>query len=495
MADASDVLFAADTDNAGRRAFARRATRGELARLTAGVYTTEVGDPEAAVRRHLWKILAHEIPGAVITDRSVADGGIGSDGVLCVSVPNRSRSLRLPGMQILPRRGAGPVEGDMALPDGLWMAGEARALLDNLAPARATAAAGLTSRVLDRAAIEGRLDEICARRGPDGLNHVRDQARAIASALGRTRELKTLDALVGAALNTRAVEILLSPHLKARATGTPVDSRRIAVFERLAAALADLSPAPLAAMPVDGARRALLPFYEAYFSNFIEGTEFTVDEAAEIVFDGNVPTDRPADAHDIIGTYRLTSSIAEMSRVPSDGAEFVGLLKERHAVLLGGRPEVVPGQFKVRANRAGSTHFVAPDLVEGTLLRGFDVTAGLIDPFARAVFMMFLVSEVHPFSDGNGRIARIFMNAELVSADQVRIVIPTVYRENYLAGLRAATHTAGDANLIAVLEFARRWTARVDWSTRTTSEADFERTNALRAARDAEDAGVRLTLP
>ena len=29
--------------------------------------------------------------------------------------------------------------------------------------------------------------------------------------------------------------------------------------------------------------------------------------------------------------------------------------------------------------------------------------------------MMFLVSEVHPFVDGNGRIARIMMNAELVA--------------------------------------------------------------------------------
>jgi hypothetical protein len=75
------------------------------------------------------------------------------------------------------------------------------------------------------------------------------------------------------------------------------------------------------------------------------------------------------------------------------------------------------------------------------------------------------------------------------------MVIPTVYRENYLAGLRAATHTAGDANLIAVLSFARRWTARVDWSTRAAAEADLVRTHALRDAREAEDSGLRLTLP
>jgi len=489
----SAVLFAADTDASGRRALARAAAKGELVRLTAGVYTTEVADPEGAVRRHLWRILAHEIPGAVITDRSIADGGIGSDGVVFLSVPNRSRPLTLPGMRVLPRRGPGPVEGDMALPDGLWIAGEARALLDNLAITRPSAEGA--ARVLNRGAIEERLDQICAHRGPDGLNRVRDQAGAIASALGRSRELSILNTLVGAVLNTRPGAALTSPQLQARAAGTPFDSRRIAVFERLAQALGDLAPAPLPAMPVDQDRRSTLPFYEAYFSNYIEGTEFTVDEAAAIVFDGMVPDNRPADAHDILGTYRLTSSIADMSRVPRGGTDLVDLLKERHAVLLGGRPEAGPGRFKRTPNRAGSTQFVAPEDVAGTLLRGFEAAGDLIDPFARAVFMMFLVSEVHPFADGNGRIARIFMNAELVTASQVRIVIPTVYRENYLAGLRAATHTAGDASLIAVLSFAQRWTARVDWSTRTTAEADLLRTHALRDAREAEEAGVRLTLP
>lgn len=31
--------------------------------------------------------------------------------------------------------------------------------------------------------------------------------------------------------------------------------------------------------------------------------------------------------------------------------------------------------------------------------------------FARAAFHLFLVSEVHPFADGNGRVARVFMDS------------------------------------------------------------------------------------
>ena len=36
-------------------------------------------------------------------------------------------------------------------------------------------------------------------------------------------------------------------------------------------------------------------------------------------------------------------------------------------------------------------------------------------PFRRAAFIHFLISEVHPFADGNGRMARVMMNAELVA--------------------------------------------------------------------------------
>ena len=53
--------------------------------------------------------------------------------------------------------------------------------------------------------------------------------------------------------------------------------------------------------------------------------------------------------------------------------------------------------------------------------------------------MMFLVSEVHPFEDGNGRIARVMMNSELVNRNQCKIIIPTVYREDYLLTLKKLT--------------------------------------------------------
>ncbi|GAA3442174.1 hypothetical protein Pve01_10060 [Planomonospora venezuelensis] len=117
------------------------------------------------------------------------------------------------------------------------------------------------------------------------------------------------------------------------------------------------------------------------------------------------------------------------------------------------------------------------------------------DSVRRRLLPLFLVTEVHPFDDGNGRVARIMMNAELVAGGEVRVIVPTVYRVNYLAALKSATHNDGFGALIGVLSFARRYTARIDFSDRSTAESDLTRTNAFRDALEAEANGIRLALP
>ena len=77
-----------------------------------------------------------------------------------------------------------------------------------------------------------------------------------------------------------------------------------------------------------------------------------------------------------------------------------------------------------------------PELVRGTQHQGFACYTALEHPLARAVMMMFIVIEVHPFDDGNGRLARIMTNAELVRGGLSRLIITTSYRQDYLRALR-----------------------------------------------------------
>lgn len=120
-----------------------------------------------------------------------------------------------------------------------------------------------------------------------------------------------------------------------------------------------------------------------------------------------------------------------------------------------------PGVFKTKANQAGGTSFVLPHLVEGTLRYGFRLHTVLTDPFAKAIFMMFICSEAHPFNEENGRVSRIMMNAELVKGGQTRVIVPTVFREDYLLSLRRLSRRDDPMVYIRVMEKLQLFSSRI----------------------------------
>jgi fido (protein-threonine AMPylation protein) len=283
-----------------------------------------------------------------------------------------------------------------------------------------------------------------------------------------------------------------TPLGRAAAASRAWDTRRTALFDALARVLAthrETNPV------LDDDRTAALPLFEAYFSNFIEGTEFTVDEALDIVRRNRIPEHRPRDAHDVLGTHQVVSDPDAMSRVPRDGDEFLACLRERHRTVMQARPDMRPGQFKELRNPAGSTVFVDPELTEVTLRHALEYRDGLDTAFGRAAFMLFAVSEVHPFDDGNGRVARIMMNAELHAAGEHRIVVPTVYRDEYLNGLRRLSRQSDPTLLVDVLDYAWRWTSQMDWSDDETVVDWLALTEALHDSHDRDIDSRRLRLP
>jgi hypothetical protein len=103
----------------------------------------------------------------------------------------------------------------------------------------------------------------------------------------------------------------------------------------------------------------------------------------------------------------------------------------------------------------------------------------------------FLVAEVHPFDDGNGRLSRIMMNAELDAGGQSRTIIPTVFRDDYIGALRRLDRANDPSVLIDALRFANDWTARIDFTNNSTVRAQLEATNAFAEEGSTE----RLLLP
>ena len=474
------------------RAVSRAVKGGKLRKLGSRLYTRNLDDaPEDVVRRSLWGIVAGYFPGALIADRTAFEAAPATDGSVCL-VSEKGRTIELPGVVLRPRRGPGPAASDMPFVEGLYLSSRARAYLENMRPSRARG--GRVPRALRRTEVEQHLDRLIRIAGEAAVNRLRDDARAIAIGLDLESEADQLDALIGTLLGTRRHR-LDSPVAIARARGRPYDPDRVELFHKLHQALRNRPPSVRPA-PLRNARgRTTLSFFEAYFSNFVEGTEFLVDEAIRIVFEGEIPKHRPADAHDVAGTWRIVSDPLEMGRTPADFGQLTSLLRERHTKIMGGRPEILPGEFMGEENRAGLTVFVAPELVPGTLEAGFALYRSLESAFERAVYMMFLVSEVHPFADGNGRLARVMMNAELVAGGEERIVIPTVFRGNYLAALRALSRTGRPDPLIRALDYAQRWTLALDWSSLEAAGQELERCNAFLDSDEAEAEGRRLRMP
>jgi Fic family protein len=462
--------------------------KGQLRKLGSRVYTTNLTEPlERLTKRYAWFIVGELFPGSVIVDRTALEHRPASDGSIFL-VSKKKRVVFLPGLSIIPRKGSAPLEEDKPFMEKLYLSSPARAYLENLCKRRTRK--GNVSRTLSRSEIEEQLEMLLQGAGAPALQTLRNEAKKIAPKLCLQKECNILDRLIGALLGTRSIP-MTAPLAVARSQGLPYDARRLDLFEKLYESLASLFM-PQRLIVHTGSS---LPFFEAYFSNFIEGTEFPVEEAADIIFKGKIPKNRPEDAHDILGAYQIVSDVKEMRQCPKNENDLIAILKHRHKILMQGRPETQPGEFKTILNRAGSTLFVAPDLVEGTLRKSFQWLQKLQTPFQRAVYLMFLIAEVHPFIDGNGRCARIMMNAELVAADEARIIIPTIFRNNYLSALKALTHQGRADPLIRTLDYAQKYTSLIDWSDFKKAHPMLLATHAFEDSNTAELMGIRLVLP
>lgn len=342
----------------------------------------------------------------------------------------------------------------------LHASGDARAWLENLSASRRR---GAVPRALGQEALEAELDKVMARKGETYLKTIRQEANAIAPQLDLEEEARRLDAIVGALCATRPhAGILKSARAIARANREPFDVHVVTCFDGLVRALGN-HDLPTINAQLDRQSWRHQAFIESYFSNYIEGTRFALSEAEEIVFERQVDESRHADSHDILAVYDIAFDVDEMVSTPSAFDEFRQLLTRRHAFLMHDRPDKRPGQWKEKPNQAGNIMFAEPETVNGTLTQGLERYLDLPVGFARAVFMHFVITQVHPFDDGNGRLARLFLSAELVSAEESKIVIPNVKRDDYINGLRLANRDEDFKTMLKVMTQLYRYTAALPW--------------------------------
>ncbi|AQT06700.1 Fic family protein [Acetobacter persici] len=248
-----------------------------------------------------------------------------------------------------------------------------------------------------------------------------------------------------------------------------LDDDRVAMFEALALKLQSsppkIDPKVLTATPLSRGAKVNQAFAEAWLSNLLEKIRLSIPAAEGILLRNDLPSGKEADASDLIGTYDVIYK-DRLAGGPTDFKQFEQQILQTHATILKARRDKLPGRYRTFRVWVGDYDFVDPNKVRLTLQAGFEILTTITSPFARAIYVGFLITEVHPFMDGNGRVSRLMMNAELARASLPRIVLPENLWAGYMEGVRDISLHGNPEELAAILEIALAWSASVPWGNR-----------------------------
>ena len=451
------------TDAASSKKLSAQSKAGKVRRLHHGIYTSNLKDSEGSIILKNWmQMVSYIVPNGILSFRTAIElkplpFKAGQSVVFVTS--SYSKTISLSGLIIKVHKGNYESYCEPILPQ-LQRSNTPRMLLENLTPVRGV---NKDVKTIGEGGVENYLTKELRYRGEKALNEIRDQAKLMAVDLGLVFEAKKLYSIISALLNSHPdSDVLKTPYARALAKKEPFDACRMKFFENLSVYLNECTFKERKYQFQTTSFRNLA-FFESYFSNFIEGTEFTIDEVEDIVFKGTEINSRHADSHDVLSNFNVANDFLEMCKTPKDPQALLEILKSRHAYIMKERPEKRPGEFKMKSNKAGNTYFVEPEDVIGTLTHAFEFYQILKEGIQRALFIHFVVSEIHPFDDGNGRLSRLMMNAELVAVDQYKIIIPIVHRDNYLNGLRRASRENDFSLYFKVMDQAQAYTESVPW--------------------------------
>lgn len=456
----SKILLAKNTNQA--KVLSRLFRQKKIRRIYQGIYTDNLNDSmEKIVLQHWMEIVPHIVSDGILSFRTAFDLKPiqFKEQAIVFITSSYVKTIKLPGLIIKVIKGNKKDYIEQLLPN-IARSNAVRMLLENLTEVRGTYK---KVKTIDIDKVEIFLAKELALRNENTLNEYRDAAKIIANDLGYMKEYEKLNKIISALLSTYPdKDALNTRYAKAVAKKEPFDNSRIKLFEEL---ILYIKKCNFKTRNYEYSKTSFknISFFESYFSNFIEGTEFTIDEAENIAFQRIEINNRHADSHDILSHFTLSNDYSDMNITPKNHEELLEILQKRHAYIMHERPDKRPGNFKETPNKAGNTHFVSPREVIGTLSQGFEYYHLLNDGIEKALFMHMLISEVHPFDDGNGRLSRIMLNAELVKAGLYKIIISSAMRDNYLNGLRVASRDYDFRTYCKVLDQSQAYVASINW--------------------------------
>jgi len=204
-----------------------------------------------------------------------------------------------------------------------------------------------------------------------------------------------------------------------------------------------------------------------YHSRSIEGATLTLSETAFFITQGMTSRGKPLAEY--LETQNHMEAISYLEDLVKGDIELTErVVKDLHAILFEGidhmyigstRKKLEPGNYKYDNNHVllpdGSIHHFTDHLqVPGemeSLISWYEGNEGKLHPIATAAIFHHRLTAIHPFTDGNGRVARLAMNLILLKKGYTPAIIKNEEREDYYNTLRAADG-GDDAPFISLVE-------------------------------------------
>ena len=176
-----------------------------------------------------------------------------------------------------------------------------------------------------------------------------------------------------------------------------------------------------------------------YESNSIEGNTLTLRETEVVLSKGVTVSGKPLKDHlEAVNLAKAWERLKELAQPSVTFAE--NDLLDLHRIILTGVEDHFAGSYRTSAARIAGANLIPPNPVKvpDLMERLFAALPDIADPVERAAKLHHGVAAIHPFSDGNGRAARLGMNFVLLGAGYPPVSIAPRLRTDYYAALEAA---------------------------------------------------------
>ena len=180
-----------------------------------------------------------------------------------------------------------------------------------------------------------------------------------------------------------------------------------------------------------------------YTSNALEGNTLSISETKIIIEDGITAGGKPLkDCFEAVGHAKAYDFMLSAARAaaPVFSEETVLTL---HRLFYGRLNEEEAGKYRGIQVFISGTEYIPPAADEvASLMKAFvselNEKSKTLHPVLLSAFAHRRLVDIHPFTEGNGRTARLLMNLILVNRGYQIVSIPPILRMEYISALQTA---------------------------------------------------------